>query len=516
MKQGLLRSIFTFGSLTLVSRVLGLVRDVVVGTVFGPGAATDAFLVAFKIPNFMRRLFAEGAFSQAFVPVLSEYKTQRKPEDVRRLVGSATGALGSVLLLLSVLGVLGAPWLVQLFAPGFADEPAKQALAVEMLRYTFPYILFISLVACAGGVLNTYGRFGPPAFAPVLLNVVLIAAAVGVAPLLNVPIMALAIGVFVAGVLQLLLQLPYLAREGMLTWPRWGWRDSGVRRILRLMGPAIFGSSVAQINLLVDTILASFLVTGSVSWLYFADRLVEFPLGIFGVALGTVILPRLSSEHAANAPERFSTTLDWALRWLVLIALPATVGLMMLAPPMMATLFQYGAFGEADVLAAGLALMAYALGLSGFMLVKVAAPGYFARQDTKTPVKIAALSMVCNMILSTAAVVWLHGTGIGHVGLAAATAVAAILNGSLLLMGLRQLGVYRPAAGWSGFIRRIGIATLAMAALLYYPARQLEFWLDATLWVRAGALMAVVLAAAALYFGLLHVFGQSWRALKAP
>lgn len=516
MKKGLLRSIATFGSLTLVSRVLGLVRDVIVGAAFGSGAATDAFFVAFKIPNFMRRLFAEGAFSQAFVPVLSEYKETQSRHQVRRLVADTAGSLGAVLLVITVLGTVFAPAVVRLFAPGFIDDPAKFELAVTMLRWTFSYLLFISLAACAGGVLNTYGAFGPPAFAPVLLNLVLIAAALWGSQYFADPIIALAVGVFIAGILQLSLQLPYLARLRMLAWPRIGWSDPGVRRILRLMGPAVFGSSVAQINLLVDTVLASFLVTGSVSWLYFSDRLVEFPLGIFGVALGTVILPRLASEHARATPERFSRTLDWALRWVLLIAAPATVGLVMLALPMLATLFQHGEFDAQDVLASSMSLSTYALGLTGFILVKVAAPGYFARQDTRTPVKFAAISMVANMVLSTIAVVALRHTGMGHAAIAAATAVASTINATMLLMGLRRLGVYTPEPGWRRFGRQIGVATLLMAVLLYWPATQTALWLESSIWLRIGGLFVTIGIAAAAYFAALAAMGLRWRSLREP
>ncbi|RFA30355.1 murein biosynthesis integral membrane protein MurJ [Alkalilimnicola ehrlichii] len=515
-KKGLLQNIATFGSLTFLSRILGLVRDVIIGTVFGPSAATDAFFVAFKIPNFMRRLFAEGAFSQAFVPVLAEYKSQRSQDEVRQLVSRTIGVLGTVLTVITLLGMLGAPWVVSAFAPGFSDEPDKYELAVELLRYTFPYILFISLVACAGGVLNTYGQFGPPAFAPVLLNLTLIAGALWSGPFTDEPIKALGVAVLVAGVLQLLLQLPYLAKLGLLTRPRWGWKDSGVRKIMRLMGPAIFGSSVAQINLLVDTILASFLITGSVTWLYFSDRMVEFPLGIFGVALGTVILPRLSSEFASKAPERFSNTLDWALRWVVLIAAPATVGLVLLSAPILSTLFQYGQFTAYDVRAAGLSLSAYALGLSGFILVKVAAPGYFARQDMKTPVVFAAISMVLNMILSIAAVLWLRDSGVGHVGLAFATACAATLNAALLLVGLRRSGVYRASPGWWGLLAKVGFATVAMGALLAIPATNVEWWLEGTLWLRIGYLLGWIGLAVLLYFGCLALLRMPWRTLRAP
>ncbi|MDN5850731.1 MAG: murein biosynthesis integral membrane protein MurJ, partial [Nitrococcus sp.] len=314
MRNGSLRSIFTFGSLTFFSRVLGLVRDVVIGVVFGPSAATDAFFIAFKIPNFMRRLFAEGAFSQAFIPVLSEYRLQRSHAQVRQLVARTASTLGVALTLVTMLGVLGAPWVVTIFAPGFSDDPERFGLAVEMLRLTFPYLTLISLAACAGAVLNTYGSFGPPAFAPVLLNLSMIAAAFWLAPRLDQGIVALALAVAAAGVLQLLMQLPFVARYRLLGLARPRWSDPGVRRILRLMGPTLFGTSVQQINLLVDTILASFLMTGSISWLYWSDRLVEFPLGVIGVAVATVILPRLSQEHADKAIDSFSDTLDWALR----------------------------------------------------------------------------------------------------------------------------------------------------------------------------------------------------------
>ncbi len=515
-KKGLLRSIFTFGSLTLVSRVLGLIRDMVVAAVFGPGAATDAFFVAFKIPNFMRRLFAEGAFSTAFVPVVSEYKERRAPEEVRRLVADVSGVLGAVLLLITALGILFAPYVVRLFAPGFAADPAKFEVTVTMLRWTFSYILFISLTACAGGVLNTYGRFGPPAFAPVLLNLCLIAGALWLSRYFEVSVVALAVAVCIAGVLQLLLQLPYLARIGMLAWPRLGWSDPGVRRIVRLMGPSILGSSVAQINLLVDTILASFLLTGSVSWLYYSDRLVEFPIGIFGVALGTVILPRLSSEHAAATPERFSATLDWALRWVLLISAPATIGLIMLALPLVATLFKHGEFTDHDALASALSLSMYALGLIGFILVKVAAPGYFARQDTRTPVRFAVICVLVNMLLSSIAVWFLHDSGVGHAALALATVIAQLLNAALLLSKLYRLGVYRPGEGWRGLRRQVAIASLAMAALLYWPAAQNAFWLGAGVVERIGALALLVSVAVVVYFGVLWLSGLRWAALREP
>ncbi|WP_290648243.1 murein biosynthesis integral membrane protein MurJ [Aquisalimonas sp.] len=514
--MSLFRSTAIFGALTMVSRVLGLARDVVIANVFGSSAATDAFFVAFKIPNFMRRLFAEGAFSQAFVPVLSEYKTQRDAAAVRTLVGRASGTLLLILLALTVLAVLGADYLVVLFAPGFMDEPDKFAMAADMLRITFPYLLFISLVACAQGVLNTYGRFGPPAIAPVLLNLVLIASAWWWADWFDEPIRALAWGVFIAGILQLLLMLPYLRAVGMLALPRPNWRDSGVRRIMRLMLPALFGSSVAQINLLVDTILASFLITGSVSWLYYSDRLMEFPLGVFGVALGTVILPRLSGEHASRSPEQFSRTLDWALRWGVLIATPAMVGLVVMGGPILATLFQHGAFTAADTRSASWSVMAYALGLYGFMLVKVLSPGYFARQDMRTPVKYAATSMVCNMVLSVTAVLLLIDTGVGHAALAMATGIAATLNAGMLFVGLRRRGVYKPGPGWTRLLGQVVAATVVMGGVLALAVADLQAWIDGTALERASALAGWVTLGVVLYGGSLLLLGLRPSTLREP
>ncbi|WP_440997276.1 murein biosynthesis integral membrane protein MurJ [Arhodomonas sp. SL1] len=513
---GLVRSLLTFGSWTLVSRVLGLVRDVVLGVVFGPSAAMDAFFVAFKIPNFMRRLFAEGAFSQAFVPVLSDYHASAGAAEARDLVRRVSGSLAVVLLGVTIAGVWGAPALVRVFAPGFADDPARLVEATAMLRITFPYLMLISLTACAGAVLHSLGSFGPPAFAPVLLNICLIAAALWLSDAFEPGVQALAWAVALAGALQLALQLPFLARQGMLVWPRPDFRHPGVRRILRLMGPTLFGTSVQQVNLLVDTILASFLITGSISWLYWSDRLVEFPLGIFGVALGTVILPRLSREHAAAGPETFNRTLDWALRLTLVLIAPATVGLMALAAPMLATLFQYGAFGARDVQAASFSLFTYAAGLLPFVLVKVLLPGYFSRQDTLTPVRYAAVAMVVNAAFSVAAVMLLRGTGVAHAGIALGTALAAGVNAGLLGWGLYRAGVYRPLPGWRWLGRRVALATLAMTALLYFPASRLSLWLEASLFERVGMLAATIAAAAGAYFAVLFALGLRPSALREP
>ena len=501
-RPSLLRSTGVVGANTLASRILGFLRDVVFARAFGAGAGMDVFVVAFQIPNFLRRLFAEGAFSQAFVPVLSEYQTTRSETEVRELVDRVTGTLGVVLFALTVLGILVAPVLILVFAPGFAKDPDKLALASDMLRLTFPYLLFISLTALAGSILNTWGRFGVPAFTPVLLNLVLISAALWLAPHFDQPVMALAVGVFVAGLVQLAFQIPFLRALDLLPRPRWGWHHPGVNKILTLMLPAILGSSVAQINIIVDRIIASFLVTGSISWLYYSDRLLEFPLGIFAIALSTVILPGLSRRHAEKTPQAFSETLDWALRLVLLIALPAAVALFVLAGPLVATLFNYGEFaaaGNAEM--TRLSVMAYALGLVAFTLVKVLAPGYFARQDTKTPVKISIVSLLANIVLNVVIVVPMLRAGVvgAHAGLALATALAAMLNAGLLYRGLRRDGVYQPVAGWGRLLVQVFAANACMAALLVWLAGGLDGWLAVDALHRAGWLALCVAGGLAVY-----------------
>ncbi|MGB0721693.1 MAG: murein biosynthesis integral membrane protein MurJ [Gammaproteobacteria bacterium] len=511
MSRGLLRSSAVVSGMTMVSRVLGFLRDMVIARVFGADAATDAFFVAFKIPNFLRRLFAEGAFSQAFVPVLSEYRETRDPAQVKELVDHVAGTLFTLLFAITAIGVIAAPVLVMVIAPGFIGDQGKDVLAADMLRLTFPYLLFISLTAFAGGILNSYGRFAIPALTPVLLNIVLIAAALFLAPLLERPVMGLAAGVFLAGLTQLVFQVPFLWRLGLMPRPRWGWAHEGVRRILRLMIPAIFGSSVAQINLLFDTLLASLLVTGSVSWLYYSDRLMEFPLGVFAIAIATVILPKLSRDHAAD-PAQFAHTMDWALRWLALIGVPATLGLFLLAGPMLTTLFQYGEFSPEAVMQARLSLMAYALGLPGFMLVKVLAPGFYARQDTRTPVRIGIIAMVANMVFNVILIVPL-----AHVGLALATSLSAYVNAGLLYHGLRKEGVYSPGEGWWPMGLRVGLAALAMTALLWIGAgssAEMPGWFALGGWERARDLALWIGAGAGLYFAVLVLLGLRPRHMR--
>lgn len=507
---GLLRSSLVVGVMTMLSRVLGLIRDVVVAGYFGASGASDAFFVAFKIPNFLRRLFAEGAFAQAFVPVLSEYRTQRDLSAVQELVNRTAGSLGSVLLVVTLIGSLGSPVLAMLFAPGFYLSGSESfPLAADMLRITFPYLMLISLTAFAGSILNSYERFAVPAFTPVLLNVCLIGSAIFLSPLFDPPIMAMAWGVFMAGAVQLAFQLPFLARLRLLPKPQAGWNDEGVRRILKLMLPALFGVSVAQINLLLDTVLASFLQQGSVSWLYYSDRLAELPLGVFGIAIATVILPSLSRKHAEASPEKFSQMLDWALRMVMLIGVPAAVALIVLSKPLLTTLFHYGAMTERDVEMASMSLQAYGLGLLAFMLIKVLAPGYFSRQDTKTPVKIAVIAMVANMVFNLALIFPL-----AHAGLALATALSAFLNAGLLLRGLLKQGVYNFAPGWGKWIFQLTAANVAMGVLLYSFAPAAADWLAAGLWDRVTWMAMLVVGGGAVYAVVLVLLGLRPRHLK--
>ncbi|HRP36123.1 MAG TPA: murein biosynthesis integral membrane protein MurJ [Gammaproteobacteria bacterium] len=515
--MSLTRSTTVVGGNTLASRVLGLARDVVFARVFGAGAGMDVFVVAFQIPNFLRRLFAEGAFSQAFVPVLSEYQAKGSHEEVKALADRVAGTLGVALFLVTLLGIIAAPLFILLFAPGFSDEPDKLALASEMLRFTFPYLFFISLTAFAGGILNTYGRFGVPAFTPVFLNLVLIGAAVWLSPRYEQPIFALAIGVLIAGVAQLAFQLPFLRAIRLLPRPRWGWSHPGVQKIGRLMLPAILGSSVAQINLIVDRIIASFLVTGSISWLYYSDRLLEFPLGIFAIALATVILPGLSRRHAEQSMAAFSATLDWALKLVAVIALPAAVGLFMLAGPMLATLFQYGETTAFDTRMAQLSLMAYSVALVGFTLVKVLSPGYFSRQDIRTPVRVSIRAVFVNIGLNLLFVVPMIVQGIpgAHAGLAAATGLAAVYNASALYRGLRDNGVYAPGSGWGALAVRVLLANVAMAAALWLVAGPLDAWLAASWDARVLRLAGCIALGLAVYLGALLAVGMRPRHLRS-
>jgi putative peptidoglycan lipid II flippase len=505
----LLKSTSVVGAMTLLSRISGLARDIAFSHWFGAGIVMDAFFVAFKIPNLLRRFFAEGAFAQAFVPVIAEYRTTRSWAEVRELIDRVSGTLGLVLFGITAIGVVAAPVLIMVFAPGFIDENGRYDLATDMLRFTFPYLFFISLTGLAGGALNTYGRFAVPAFTPVLLNLVLIVFAAWVAPRLERPGLALAYGVFAAGLVQLLFQLPFLMRAGLMPRPKWGAAHEGVRRILKLMVPVIFGSSVAQINIMLDTLIASFLVTGSISWLYYSDRLVEFPLGVFGIALATVILPSLSEHHARASKESFSATLDWALRCVLLISLPAAIGLVVLATPVLITIFHGGVFSTADVEMAAASLRAFAPGLVGFILVKVLSPGYFARQDTRTPVRIGIRSLVLAMVFNVIFVVTLVYTewAPAHAGLAAATTLSALFNSTWLLKGLVRADVYRPSPGWRPLFLRVAGGCVAMTVYAHWLVGIFGDWYALGAWAQIARLSLAVASSAAVYIAACFVLG---------
>ena len=500
--MNLLKTLATVSGMTLVSRILGFVRDVVIARIFGAGLATDAFFVAFKIPNLLRRLFAEGAFSQAFVPILAEYRGQRGEHETRLLVDHVAAMLAIALFVVALIGIAAAPAIIYIGAPGFAAVPEKFELTVSLLRITFPYILFISLVALAGGILNTYSRFSVPAFTPVLLNLSFIVFALWLAPYFDPPVTALAWAVFTGGALQLAFQVPFLARLKLLPRFTLDLKDSGVWRVVRLMGPAVFGVSVGQISLLINMVFASFLVTGSVSWLYYADRLMEFPAGLLGVALGTILLPSLSRYHAARSPLEYSQLLDWGLRMTLMLALPAAAALALLAVPLTATLFHYGAFSASDVFATRDAVVAYSAGLIGLILVKVLAPGFYAQQDIRTPVRIGIVTLIGTQVMNLI-LVW----PLRHAGLALAIGLGACLNAALLYRGLRRRGIYVPLPGWRVFLRRVLIALCAMGAVLWLVMGPAAEWLASGPLQRALRLAWVVVAGAATYFGALWILG---------
>jgi putative peptidoglycan lipid II flippase len=499
----LLKSTALVGGMTLISRLLGFVRDMLIARLFGVDIATDAFFAAFKLPNFLRRLFAEGAFAHAFVPVLSDYKENQGEAELKDFIDKTAGTLALILFLITLAGVIAAPLLIMLLAPGFAWQGVQHDLAAEFLRITLPYLFFISLTAFAGAILNVYGKFALPALTPVWLNVLMIAAAIELSPRLDQPVTAMAWGVFGAGIVQLAFQLPALIRLGLLPRLKPAFADPGVRKVIGLMLPAMFSVSVTQINLLFDTLIASLLAAGSVSWLYYSDRLVEFPLGILGVAVSTVILPNLSKTHAAGDPAAFSAALDWGLRLVLLIGLPATMGLIILAEPLLSTLFQYEAFGAEDVHFAGLSLRAYAVGLLGFILIKVLAPAFTARLDIKTPVRFSVYAMIASLLLNVLAI------PLAHAGLALATSLGAAFNAMLLLVKLRRDRIYLPAEGWGLFLLRIVSATGVMSAVLYTQT-------DPRIWISGGSGERALLLLAWIGTGLLLYAATLWLTGMRP
>ncbi|MEQ4616903.1 MAG: murein biosynthesis integral membrane protein MurJ [Corticimicrobacter sp.] len=514
--MGLFRSAATVSSLTMVSRITGLVRDILIARAFGAGPLTDAFWIAFRIPNLLRRLFAEGAFAQAFVPILGAARTERSDDAVRMLLDRVALILTLALMTVTLLGILAAPWVVSAMASGLRASGNTDGFdaAVWMTRAMFPYILCMSLVAFASGVLNTWKKFAVPAFTPVLLNLSMIAASLLLSAHMDPPVYALAIGVMVGGALQLAVQWMALARLGLTprllrATPRAAWQDPTVRHILRQMLPAVLGVSVAQISLLINTNIASWLTPGSVTWLSFADRLMEFPSALLGVALGTVLLPALSRAHASGNTRDYSNLLDWGLRLVLLLGLPAMLGLALLSEGLVATLFHYGAFSAADVLQTRYAVMAYGAGLAGLLSIKILAPGFYARQNIRTPVKIAIICLIATQLLNIALV-----PRLAHAGLALAIGLGACLNALLLLIGLRRHGSYQPAPGWFGFMLRLLPALLAMGAALHFLNAHIDWiGLQPRPWLRAGLLCGVIGAAAATYFGVLALFGLRPRDL---
>ena len=500
--MNLLKSLATISGLTLVSRILAFVRDVLIARVFGAGMATDAFFVAFKLPNLLRRLFAEGAFSQAFVPIFGEYKNRRGHDDTKILVDHVTTMLAIILFVVTLIGIIAAPILVYISAPGFLKDTAKFDLTVQLLRITSPYIFFISLVAVAAGILNTYNKFWVPAFAPILLNICFIGAALWLAPYCDPPIMALAWAVFVAGIVQLAFQIPFLKKIGMLPSIRFSLKDEGMWRVIRQMGPAVFGVSIAQISLIINTIFASFLAVGSVSWLYYADRLMEFPSGILGAALGAILLPSLSKCHADNNTAEYSKLLDWGLRLTIMLTLPAALALGMISVPLLATFFQRGAFAAHDVLMTSHALIGYSIGLIGMILVKILAPGFYAMQDIRTPVKIGIVTLLVTQAMNALFIGWIQ-----HAGLALSIGLGACLNSAILFYYLRKHGIYQPEPGWAKFFAKVGIAILALGIALWLGMGSEQSWLTGTGWERILRLSVLVAGGVVVYFAVLGMLG---------
>lgn len=511
MSSKLIKSVSVVGSMTLLSRISGLIRDVIFANILGDKAVADVFFVAFRIPNFFRRIFGEGAFSAAFVPVFTDYRLNNTAANTNSFLQILIGRFGLILLMVSLLGVVFAQGLVAMLAAGFINQPEKFDLAVQATRITFPYVFFISFVAMAGGMLNTCGRFAVPAATPVLLNICLIFAALVLVPMVNDSPIALSIGVLVAGLLQLLFQLPFLKKERLTIKPRIIKRVGddadeagveGAKRVFRLTVPAIFGVSVAQINMIVNMVLASYLVTGSISWLYYSDRLMEFPVGVFGIALSTVLLPDLSRKYAKRSTVDFSKTLDWGLRWICLVCVPATVGLIVLAKPMVSTIYYHGDFTVNGVNMTAASLIAYAIGLTAIGMVKALAPGFYARENTKTPVRIAMISMAINIVFCLLLI-----TSLKHVGLALATTISSVCNAAMLYVLLRKEKVLMVESGWSIFLLKILLGSVFMGAALWWFMGDGSVWLQISVWSRALKLGMLLLLGALVYFGSLFLMG---------
>ena len=499
--MNLLKTLASVGGMTTISRILGFIRDSIIARVFGVGIATDAFFVAFKIPNLLRRISAEGAFTQAFVPILAEYKTKKTKLETNLLVSKVASLLGIFLVLITTLGVFGAPWLIYVSAPGFISDPQKFNLTVDLLQITFPYIFFISLVSMAGGILNTYGKFVVPAFTPVWLNISFIIAALCFSDFFEQPIKVLAWAVFFGGVLQLFFQIPFLKQIGCIPRFNLDIKDKGVWRILKLMGPAVIGVSIMQISLLINTIFASFLSSGSVSWLYYADRLMEFPAGVLGVALSTILLPNLSKSFSKKKTGDYSELINWGLRFGILLAVPAAIALAILAIPLISTLFYYGAFTKTDILMTQYALVAYSIGLVGLILIKILAPAFYAQQNVKTPVKIALFTLFCTQFMNLIFIGYLK-----HTGLALAIGLGACINAGLLFYNLKKGKVFKLNSGWLAFLAKIIISAFIMALGLLYFKGSIDLWMNYSALSRFSHLIALILFGTTIYFLTLKLF----------
>ena len=515
--SGLLRSSAVFSAMTLLSRIAGFARDALQSRIFGSSAAMDAFVIAYRIPNYLRRIFAEGSMQMAFVPVLNEIRERGDKAALKDFVDHMAGALFSVVFVVAGIGMLAAPLIAAVFAPGAVNEPGKFELIEQMLRITFPYLIFISMMALAASVLNSFGKFALPAVTPVLHNLTVIAAMLWLAPRFDVPAKALAWGVLAAGILQLLVLWPSLGKLGLRPTLKPGFGNPDVKRVAKLMLPTLFSSSVAQLNLLVGTIFASLLATGSQTWLYLSDRLVEFPLGLFGVAIGTVILPHLSRRHAATDAEGYGAALDWGLRLALLAGVPAALGLLLLAEPLTAVVYQGGKFTGHDTRMAAISLSAMSLGIPAFMLSKVLSPAFYARQDTRTPMRAAILTVIANVVLTIALTtpLWLNKVPGAHGGIALATGLAGIFNAWLLWRYLKRAGLLRPQPGWGRYWLRLGVACAVMAAVVLGLRLYIGDWTTMpSLLHRALLLLAVVAAGGIAYVLALLAMGLRPRDLR--
>ncbi|XZQ55501.1 MAG: murein biosynthesis integral membrane protein MurJ [Arsenophonus sp.] len=504
--MNLLKSLVTISSITILSRVLGFIRDAIITRFFGADSSTDAFFVAFKLPNLLRRIFAEGAFSQAFIPILAEYKNKQDVDDTRTFISYISGLLILILTIVILVEILIAPWIIYITAPGFINTPDKFNLTVHLLRITFPYIFLISLVSLAGAILNSWNRFSIPAFAPIFLNISMIISILLLTPYFKPPIIALAWGVFIGGILQLLYQLPFLQNINMLVLPRISFCNKGVYRVIKLMSSSIIGVSVSQISLIINTIFASFLQSGSVSWIYYADRLIEFPTGVLGVALGTILLPSLAKSFSNGDHKEYQRLMDWGLRLSFLLVLPCAIALIILAQPLTVSLFQYGNFTSYDALMTQRALIAYCIGLIGLIIVKVLASGFYSRQDIKTPIKIAIITLILTQLMN-----FIFIGPLKHVGLALSIGLAACFNALMLYWQLRRKKIFIPLFGWRKFFFKLFSALIIMISVLLMVLNFMPIWENGDMLMRIIRLLSVVFLGIITYFAALFLFGFRLR-----